>query len=206
MSRLHRVGLTGNIAAGKSSVAAAWRALGAPVVDADELAREAVAPGSPGLARLVQAFGPAILDEAGALDRAALRRIVFADPAARRTLEAITHPEIARLRDEAEARLEAAGERIVVHDIPLLFEVGLEDAFDTLVLVDAPPEVRRERIVRERGLTEAEARAMIDAQMPSAAKRPRADIVIDNVGTPAELKREAERVWRQILDRAAASG
>lgn len=206
MSRLHRVGLTGNIAAGKSSVAAAWRALGAPVVDADELAREAVAPGSPGLARLVQAFGPAILDEAGALDRAALRRIVFADPAARRTLEAITHPEIARLRDEAEARLEAAGERIVVHDIPLLFEVGLEDAFDTLVLVDAPPDVRRERIVRERGLTEAEARAMIDAQMPSAAKRPRADIVIDNVGTPAELKREAERVWRQILDRAAASG
>ncbi|MBX6365495.1 MAG: dephospho-CoA kinase [Gemmatimonadetes bacterium] len=206
MSGLYRVGLTGNIAAGKSSVAAAWRALGAPVVDADALAREAVAPGSRGLARVVQAFGPGVLDEAGALDRAALRRIAFADPEARRRLEAITHPEIARLRDEAEARLAAAGERIIVHDIPLLFEVGLEDAFDTLVLVDAPPEVRRKRIVRERGLTEAEAQAMIDAQMPAAAKRARADIVIDNVGTPTELKREAERVWRQILERAAASG
>ncbi|HET9983190.1 MAG TPA: dephospho-CoA kinase [Longimicrobiales bacterium] len=206
MSRLYRVGLTGNIAAGKSSVANAWRALGAAVVDADVLAREAVAPGSPGLARVVEAFGPDVLDRDGALDRAALRRVVFADPAARRTLEAITHPEIARLRDEADARLERAGERIVVHDIPLLFEVGLEDAFDLLVLVDAPEAVRRERIVRERALPEAEAQAMIAAQMPAEAKRARADIVIDNAGTPAGLQREAEQVWRRILDRAAASG
>lgn len=206
MSGLYRVGLTGNIAAGKSSVADAWRALGAAVVDADVLAREAVAPGSPGLARVVEAFGPGVLGDDGALDRAALRRIVFADPAARRRLEAITHPEIARLRDEADAGLERAGQRVVVHDIPLLFDVGLEDAFDLLVLVDAPADVRRERIVRERGLPEAEAQAMIAAQMPAEAKRARADIVIDNAGTPAELQREAERVWRQILDRAAASG
>lgn len=200
-----RVGLTGNIASGKSSVARVWARLGAPVIDADVLARRAVEPGSPGLRRIVEAFGPGVLDEKGRLDRAKLRRIIFRDPAARERLEAIIHPEVARLRAEEEARLEEQGAPIVVHDIPLLFEVGLDDQFDTVVLVDAPEELRLERLVRDRGLDEAEARRMIRAQMPSEEKRRRADIVIDNTGSLEELERKAEAVWRELERRAHAS-
>jgi dephospho-CoA kinase len=193
-----RVGLTGNIASGKSAVAEVWRGLGAAVVDADELARDAVAPGSPGLRAVVDAFGPHVLTSDGALDRAALRRIVFADAAARGRLEAIVHPEVARLRVEAEAVLGARGVDIVVHEIPLLYEVGAERGLDLVVLVDAPEDVRRERLVRQRALPAAEARAMIAAQVPAAEKRGRADLVIDNDGTPAELAAKAEEAWAQI--------
>lgn len=193
-----RVGLTGNIASGKSVVAEVWRRLGAAIVDADELAREAVAPGSPGLQAVVGAFGPHVLASNGALDRAALRRIVFADAAARGRLEAIVHPEVARLRVEAEVALGARGVDVVVHEIPLLYEVGAERGLDLVVLVDAPEEVRLERLVRQRALPAAEARAMIAAQMPAAEKRGRADLVIDNDGTPAELAAKAEAAWAQI--------
>ena len=203
---LFRVGLTGNIGSGKSAVATVWRRLGAPVVDADVLAREAVAPGTPGLRAVRDAFGPAILDPSGALDRAAMRRVVFADPAARRRLEGIVHPEVARLRAETEARLAQEGARIVVHDIPLLYEVGAESALDVVVLVDAPEPVRLERLMRDRALPDAEARAMIAAQMPAGAKRVRADIVIDNDGTLAELAAKAERAWAEIRDRAGRAG
>src|SRR5690606_36009146 len=140
----------------------------------------AVAAGSVGLRRILETFGPGVLDEAGRLDRAALRDIVFRDPEARAKLEAIVHPEVGRLREEEEARLEAAGERIVVHDIPLLFEAGLEERFDAVVLVDASEVVRLERLVRDRGLAEDEARRMIYAQMPASMKRGRADYVIEN--------------------------
>jgi len=201
-----RVGLTGNIASGKSTVARVWQRLGAPVIDADVLARRAVAPGSVGLRRIVETFGPGVLDEAGRLDRAALRDIVFRDPEARAKLEAIVHPEVGRLRREEEARLEAAGEKIVVHDIPLLFEAGLDEEFDAIVLVDAPERVRLERLMRDRGLTEDEARRMIDAQMPSSQKRDRADYVIENEGTLEALERAAEEVWRELRRRADASG
>jgi len=201
-----RVGLTGNIASGKSTVARVWQRLGAPVIDADVLARRAVAPGSVGLRRIVETFGPGVLDEAGRLDRAALRDIVFHDPEARAKLEAIVHPEVGRLRREEEARLEAAGEKIVVHDIPLLFEAGLDEEFDAIVLVDAPERVRLERLMRDRGLTEDEARRMIDAQMPSSQKRDRADYVIENEGTLEALERAAEEVWRELRRRADASG
>jgi len=201
-----RVGLTGNIASGKSTVARVWQRLGAPVIDADVLARRAVAPGSVGLRRIVAAFGPGVLDDAGQLDRAALRDIVFRDPEARAKLEAIVHPEVGRLRREEEARLEAAGERIVVHDIPLLFEAGLDREFDAVVLVDASERVRLERLVRDRGLPEDEARRMIDAQMPSSQKRDRADYVIENEGTLETLERAAEEVWRELRRRADSSG
>lgn len=200
-----RVGLTGNIASGKSSVARVWRRLGAHVIEADLLAREAVAPGSPGLRRVVEVFGPDVIDSEGRLDRAALREIVFRDPEARARLEAITHPEIARLREEEEARLAAAGVDLVVNDVPLLFEVGMEDAFDVVVLVDAPEEVRLERLIRDRGLSEAEARRMIEAQMPSDLKRPKSDIVIENTGSLQELEARAEEVWQRLRERAAGS-
>ncbi len=197
-----RVGLTGNIASGKSSVVSVWRRLGAHVIDADALARQAVAPGSPGLAAVAQQFGEQALDAAGALDRSAMRALVFSDPAARRRLEAIVHPEVARLRGLEERRLEAEGARIVVHDIPLLFEVGAERGLDLIVLVDAPEEVRLQRLIQDRGLPEAEARAMIAAQQPAAEKRSRADILIDNDGTPAQLAARAEGAWEQIRARA----
>ncbi len=203
--RPYRVGLTGNIASGKSAVATVWRRLGARIVDADALARAAVAPGSPGLAAVAAAFGPGVLDGTGALDRGALRRIVFAEAEARRRLEAIVHPEVARLQAEAEARLARAGTPIVVHAIPLLYEVGAETSLNLVVLVDAPEPLRLERLVRDRGLPEAEARAMIGAQLPAEAKRARADLVIDNDGTLAELAAKAERAWAEIRERAGAA-
>lgn len=202
---MYRVALTGNIGSGKSTVARTWARLGAPVIDADVLARRAVEPGSRGLRRIVGAFGPEVLDGEGRLDRAAMRRIVFRDPAARARLESIVHPEVGRLRDAEEERLRAAGARIVVYDIPLLFEAGLEARFDAVVLVDAPEEVRLRRLVRDRGLDEAEARRMIAAQMPAAAKRGRADVIIDNDGTLEDLERRAEEVWRDLQRRAGAS-
>lgn len=203
---MFRVGLTGNIASGKSTVAEVWSGLGAPVVDADVLAREAVAPGTPALRAIARSFGPEVLDESGRLDRAGLRRRVFDDPAARRRLEEIVHPAVARLRDEREAALEADGVRIVVHDIPLLFEVGLESEFDRVVLVDAPAEVRLRRLVENRDLPEPEARAMVDAQMPAERKRGKADLIIENGGSLEELRVGAEEVWRRLLSEADASG
>lgn len=199
-----RVGLTGNIASGKSTVARVWERLGARIIDADELARRAVEPGSPALERIAREFGPGVLEPGGGLDRAAMRDLVFRDEAARRRLEAIVHPEVARLRAEEERRLEQEGVAIVVNDIPLLFEAGLQDQFDVVVLVDAPEEVRLERLVRDRGLTRDEARRMIEAQMPAEPKRRRADVVIDNAGTLEELEACAERVWRDLVRRASA--
>jgi dephospho-CoA kinase len=193
-----RIGLTGNIASGKSTVADVWRRLGATVVDADELARAAVAPGSRGLRAVVAAFGPGVLAADGSLDRAQLRRIVFADEAARGQLEAIIHPEVAHLREEAERTARKGGVPVIVHDIPLLFEVGLEDSFDVVVLVDAAEAVRVERLTRIRGLPRAEAEAMVRAQLPASRKIGRADIVLRNDGTRAELERKATEAWRKL--------
>lgn len=195
---MFRVGLTGNIASGKSAVAHVWQRFGAPVVDADELARKAVDRESAGLRRVVERFGPGVLQEDGSLDRAALRAIVFDDDAARAALERILHPEINRLRQVEEERLERSGERIVVHMVPLLFEAGLAERCDLVVLVDAPVDVRLRRIIETRGVDEAEARRMIAAQMPAAQKRARADIVIDNDGPLARLEARAGEVWREI--------
>jgi dephospho-CoA kinase len=198
MRSLVRVALTGNIASGKSAVSEVWRRNGAVVIDADELARVAVEPGTPALARIRRAFGRAVIAADGTLDRAALRRAVFGDDRKRRRLEAILHPEIERLRREAERKAFDDGVRFVVHAIPLLFETRLHEQFEIVVLVDAPEDVRRERLMKTRGLSATEADAMIAAQMPAAAKRDRARYVIENTAGLRELEEEAERVWAGI--------
>jgi len=197
------VGLTGNIAAGKSAVAARLAAHGAPIIDADLLAREAVAPGSAALAAIAARFGPQILAPDGALDRAALRQVVFRDATAREALNAIVHPEVARRRAAAVARLRESGATIVVCDIPLLFETGLEGEMDRIILVDAPVAVRRERLMHDRGLSAADADAMIAAQMPAEQKRARAHYVIENDGTREALDAQVDAVWTAL--RAAAT-
>jgi dephospho-CoA kinase len=201
-----KVGLTGNIAAGKSTVAEVWRLLGATVVDADELARRAVDPGTPAFSAIAAEWGEEVVEPDGGLDRAALRRIVFADPAARERLEQIVHPAVAELREELYREAEARGEPVIVADIPLLFEVGVVDEFDVVVLVDAPEETRLARLVGDRGLDPAEAQKMIAAQMPSELKRARADYVIENVGSRDEVRRRARDVWHELERRAGAAG
>jgi dephospho-CoA kinase len=196
-----RIALTGNIASGKSAVAEVWRENGAAIIDADELARAAVEPGSSGLRQVIRAFGRDVLDADGALDRGALRRRVFGSEAERRTLEAIVHPEVELLRQAAERQAIESGSRVIVHVIPLLFETGMEDRFDAVVVVDAPVAVRHERLVRMRGLAGDEAAAMIRAQLPAPAKRARADYVIDNDADLAELTQRAEQVWAEVLER-----
>jgi dephospho-CoA kinase len=201
-----KIGLTGNIASGKSTVAEVWRSLGANVVDADELARRAVDPGTPAFSAIAAEWGEEVVEPDGGLDRAALRRIVFADPAARERLEAIVHPAVAGLREALYREAEARGDAAIVADIPLLFEVGLVDEFDVVVLVDAPEETRLARLVGDRGLDPAEAQRMIAAQMSPALKRARADYVIENDGTLTEVRRRARDVWQELERRAEGAG
>ena len=193
------VGLTGNVAAGKSAVAEHWRRAGVPVVSADQLARAAVEPGTQALARIEELFGPDVIRGDGSLDRAAVRRIVFRDEGALRHLEGIVHPEVRRLRDEWTEGRRAAGDEVVAWEIPLLFETGIEDQVDVVVVVDAPVPVRLKRILETRGLTEEEAVAIMEAQMPAAEKRGRADIVVDNAGTRDALAGRAAEVLNQIV-------
>jgi dephospho-CoA kinase len=199
-----RVGLTGNIAAGKSTVADVWRRLGAVVVDADVLARRAVEPGTPALAAISAAWPAVVRDDA--LDRAALREIVFADPEARARLEAIVHPAVAALRDDAFREAAVGGASLAVADVPLLFEVGMADEFDVVVLVEAPDAERLRRLVEDRGLDADEARRMIAAQLPSELKAARADHVVPNDGTRGDLEDRARDLWRRLEARARADG
>lgn len=198
------VALTGNVAAGKSSVTAWWRTWGAYIIDADVLVREVQAPGTPVLAAIRERFGPQMLRPDGSLDRAALRRVVFRDPEARQALNAIVHPAVQARRAELLAEAAARGERVVVNDIPLLFEVLDPARFDLVALVDAPDEVRRARLIQGRGLLPDEADRLMAAQLPSDTKRARSDLVIDNAGTLEELRQAAERAWRHLLDLAEA--
>lgn len=191
--------LTGNIAAGKSAVAALLAAKGATIIDADQLARDAVAPGTEGFEAVVEQFGPTVLASDGTLDRAALRARVFADPIAREALNSIVHPRVRALRDAAVAAAHARGDRLIISDIPLLFEVGLDQAFDAILLVDAPEPIRRDRLVQDRALTPAVAQAMIDAQWPSATKRARAHWIIDNDGTPEALRAKVAALWPALV-------
>jgi dephospho-CoA kinase len=196
------VALTGNIAAGKSAVAQLFQRWGATLLDADEIVREVQAPGGAVMRRIAERFGDAVVLPDGRLDRAALRRIVMADAEAREALERIVHPAVYARRAELAAAAEARGDRIVVSDIPLLFETGHADGFDAVVLVDAAESVRLRRLVEQRGLTEAEALAMIRAQMPASAKRSGSDYVIDNDADLATLERAASEVWRALVARA----
>jgi dephospho-CoA kinase len=196
------VGLTGNIASGKSTVARAMVRRGATLIDADVLARRAVEPGSDALARIVERWGSAILDPDGQLDRAALRTIVFPDHDALEALNGIVHPEVTRMRDRLVAEAQEKRDRVIVSDIPLLFERHLTGEFHRIVLVDAPRPLRLERLVRDRGLDEAGALEIIAAQMPAELKRARADFVIDNTGTLDALDAAVDEVWT-ALARAA---
>jgi dephospho-CoA kinase len=187
-----RVGLTGGIASGKSTVAGILVELGAVLIDGDALAREVVARGTPGLARVVEEFGADLLTPEGDLDRPALGRIVFADETARRRLEAITHPLIFERYAELEA---AAGpDDLVVHDIPLLAESGRADTFDEVLVVDVPPELQVERMLRDRGWSREDAEARIAAQASREDRLAIATYVIDNTGTLEELRRRVEEV------------
>ena len=192
------VAITGNVASGKSTVARLWEEEGVPVLFADELARDAVAPGTPGLEAVRDVFGDDVIGESGELDRGAMRRRVFQDPEARRRLEAIVHPEVARRRGHWMQARRAEGAPIAAYEIPLLFETGQQGAFDVVVLVDAPESLRVERIVAHRGLEPEQARAMVDAQMPAEEKRAGSHYVIDNLGTRDELREHALRVLRAI--------
>jgi dephospho-CoA kinase len=191
-----RVGLTGGIASGKSTVARLLVELGAVLIDGDALAREVVARGTPGLAQVVEEFGPDVLTPQGDLDRPALGRIVFADEAARRRLEAITHPLIF----ERYAELEAAAppDALVVHDIPLLAESGRADTFDEVLVVDAPPELQVERMLHERGWTREEAESRIAAQATREDRLAIATYVIDNTGTLDDLRERVHEVYDEL--------
>src|SRR5438309_1233009 len=200
------VALTGNIAAGKSTVVDLFRRWGATIIDADELAREAQAPGGAVLAAIAQRFGADVLTADGSLDRVALRGKVMGDQAALDALNAIVHPAVRRRRDELVREAAERGDAIVVNDIPLLFEVLDPAQFDAVVLVDAPVTLRRTRLRALRGLSNEEADRMIAAQMPAERKRPQSQYVIENAGTLGDLEKDAKRIFAELRKRAARSG
>lgn len=192
------VGLTGNIASGKSTVAQLLSEHGATIIDADVLARRAVEKGSSVYDAIVKRWGTSILAPDGNLDRVALRRVVFSDSTELEALNDLVHPEVERLRKARVADAKSRGDKLVVCDIPLLFEKKMVDRFDKIVLVDAARPLRLERLVKERGLRETEAMDMIAAQMPAELKRARADYVIDNGGTLSELTRKVDDLWAEL--------
>jgi dephospho-CoA kinase len=198
------VGLTGNIASGKSTVAQLLSERGATIIDADVLARRAVERGSSAFDAIVRRWGTSVLSPDGHLDRAALRRVVFGDPKELESLNQIVHPEVERLREERVGEARARGDRVVVCDIPLLFEKKMVDQFDRIVLVDAPRPLRLERLVQDRGLRETEAMDMIAAQMPAELKRARADFVVENASTLTALEQRVNEVWSSLLQHAVA--
>ena len=192
-----RVGLTGGVASGKSTVAAILAELGATVIDADALAREVVAKGTPGLTRVVQEFGEDLLTPEGDLDRPAMGRLVFGDEQARKRLESIVHPlvfeRIVALEDEA------PDDGVVVHDIPLLAENGRADDFDAVIVVDAPPDVQLERMLGDRGWTREDAESRMRAQASREQRLALATYVVDNTGTHEDLRRRVAEVFAEVV-------
>jgi dephospho-CoA kinase len=195
-----RVGLTGGVASGKSTVSALLQELGAVLIDGDLLAREVVARGTPGLDAVVAEFGPELLTPDGDLDRPAMGRLVFADEGARRRLEAIIHPLVFERIRELEA--EAPAGAVVVHDIPLLAESGRADTFDAVIVVDVPEEVQVQRMLDQRGWTEDDARSRIAAQATPEQRRAIATHLIDNTGTREELRDRVADVFAELQQRA----
>jgi dephospho-CoA kinase len=197
------VGLTGNIGSGKSTVAQMIARRGVTVIDADTLARDAVAPGSSALQRIVDRWGRGILAPDGTLDRAALRARVFGHLVELDALNTIMHPEIGRRRDALIADARLRGENVVLCDIPLLFEAQLDRVVDTVILVDAPRETRLERLITKRGLARSVAEAIMATQLSSEHRRELADFVIDNDGTLDDLEARVAEVWRSVEKRVA---
>jgi len=193
------IGLTGNIGSGKSTVAQLLSERGATIIDADVLARRAVERGTPGYDKIVARWGADILAPDGHIDRSALRRIVFSDQQQLEELNQIVHPEVERLRARLVDQARRRGDRIVVCDIPLLFERHMTDRFDRIILVDAHRAVRLDRLVKDRELQETEAMDMIAAQMPAELKRARADFILENDGTLTQLERRVQDVWNALL-------
>ena len=196
-----RIGLTGGIGSGKSTVSELLAARGAVIVDADRIAREVVEPGTTGLAAVVDAFGEQVLAADGSLDRPALAAVVFSDPAARARLDTIVHPLVRRRSAELVAAAPAGA--VVVNDVPLLVETGQAASFDVVLVVEADPEIRVARLV-QRGLTEDDARARIASQASDEQRRAVADVVLDNSGTPEELAEQVDRFWAERVARATA--
>jgi dephospho-CoA kinase len=200
-----RVGLTGGIGSGKSEVSRRLAARGAVIIDADVAARQVVAPGTPGLARIAEAFGPGVLRPDGTLDRERLGAIVFGDPAQLAKLNGITHPLIGEWMQAAErAAAEAAeGDLIVVYDVALIAESGRWADYDLVIVVDVPPEVQVERLVSQRGMAPDQARARLAAQASREQRLALADLVIDNSGSLEDLDRRVAEVWADLKRRAS---
>ena len=196
------VGLTGGIGSGKSAVSRLLAEHGAVVIDADLVAREVVEPGTPGLARLVEHFGPEVLREDGTLDRAALGARAFGDPEALQALNGIVHPLVGERTAELLEQARAAGAQVVVHDVPLLVENGLAPMYDAVVVVAASPQTQHDRLVRLRGMSPQEAQQRIDAQAPLADKLAVATHVIENDGPLEELAPQVEQLWEQLTAHA----
>jgi dephospho-CoA kinase len=190
------IGLTGGIGAGKSEVARLLAGHGAVVIDADELAREAVAPGTPGLAAVVAEFGPEVLAADGSLDRAALGEIVFSDTRRRAALEKIVHPYVGQRSSQLMAA--APADAVVVYDVPLLVEKGLQDGYDVVVVVEADDDVRLERLAASRGMTKSDARQRVAAQATREQRAAVADVIIDNAGELADLRSEVDALWDRL--------
>jgi len=194
------LGVTGGIATGKSSVVAKFSELGAACLSADDIARAAVAPGSEALSQLAACFGTAVLQADGSLNRTALGQIVFADAAARKKLDQITHPAIARLAEAAIADLRNAGHALIVYEAPLLFEAGAESRVDQILVVSTEPDIQLQRLMQRDGINHDAAQARIRAQMPLAEKISRADYLIDNSDSPAETGRQVEALYLLLAD------
>ncbi|MBK3580629.1 dephospho-CoA kinase [Streptomyces sp. MBT65] len=197
-----KVGLTGGIGAGKSEVSRLLVGHGAVLIDADRIAREVVAPGTPGLAAVVEAFGEDVLGADGGLDRPKLGSIVFADPEKLAVLNAIVHPLVGRRSRELETA--AADDAVVIHDVPLLAENALSALYDLVIVVDASPETQLDRLVRLRGMTEDDARARMAAQATREKRLAIADVIIDNDVPLKVLERRVRDVWDELVRRAHA--